>query len=207
MLIRSRRPLTWRRTAAAAALCITAALILAPRGVDAAISYLLYYAIEIPPVLTGYEMDDQQNRRVVYTSVLRGTLGGLAVDSGTLALHPGASAAAGGGQFTLRTAAGSVKDGLILLTTDRKQTTLVFLGTYLGARLQFKMMGPTENFGTATISGKGLADTSFVAHSEYVAAITLGVAGLAPAARAQAITAAESNLRLVTAYQAATGSP
>ncbi len=204
MWIRSRCRILRRGTAAA--LC-AAALMLAPRGVQAAISYPLYYALEIPPVLTGYELDDQQNRHLVYTSLLRGTLGGLAVDSGTVTLHPGASAAAGGGQFTLRTAAGSVKDGLILLTTDRKETTLVFLGTYLGARLQFKMTGPTETFGTAAISAKGLAETNFVAHTEYVAAVTLGVAGLPPAARAQAITAAESNLRLVTAYQATTGSP
>lgn len=207
MRTRSRRRSVWRR--AVAVLCTAAALTfaLAAPAVRAAALYPLYYVLEIPPLLTGYEIDQDQNKRLVYTSLLRGTLGGLPVESATLTLHPGASAGAGGGQFSLRTAAGPVKDGLILLTTDPKLTTLVFLGTYLGARLQFKMVAPTATFGNGTISTKGLADTSFVADSEYVAAVTLGVAGLAPAPRAQAITAAESNLRLVSAFQQSAGSP
>lgn len=194
---------------AVALLCTAAALTFAPAAsrVLAGTLYQLYYVLEIPPLLTGYEMDEVKNKRLIYTSLLRGTLGGLPVDSATLTLHPGASAGAGGGQFSLRTAAGPVKDGLILLTTDPKQTTLVFLGTYLGARLQFKMVAPTATFGTGAIATKGLADTSFVADSEYVAAVTLGVAGLAPAPRAQAITEAESNLRLVSAFQQSAGTP
>lgn len=207
MRARSQRRTVWGR--AVAALCAAAALTFAPapRAVRAAPLYPLYYVLDIPPLLTGYEMDENHNKHLIYTSLLRGTLGGLPVESATLTLHPGASTGAGGGEFSLRTAAGPVKNGLILLTTDRTQTTLLFLGTYLGARLQFKMVAPTATFGTATISTKGLADTSFVAHSEYVAAVTLGVAGLAPAPRAQAITEAESNLRLVSAFQQATGVP
>lgn len=201
-----RRSIWWR---ALAVLCAAAALTFVPvaRAVHAATLYRLFYALDIPPLLTGYELDESQNKHLIYTSLLRGTLGGLPIDSATLTLHPGASAGVGGGEFSLRTPAGPVKDGLILLTTDRAQTALVFLGTYLGARLQFKMVAPTATFGTGTISTKGLADTSFVADSEYVAAVTLGVAGLAPAPRAQAITGAESNLRLVSGYQQTTGTP
>ncbi|MHB8732042.1 MAG: hypothetical protein ACYDAB_09650 [bacterium] len=197
------------RYGAAGVLCLVLALgfIGSPRAVGAAPLYPLYYSLEIPPVLTGYEMDEQKNKHLLYTSLLRGTLGGLAVESASVTLHPGASAGAGGGEFSLKTAAGAVKNGLILLTTDRRQTTLLFSGLYLGARLDFRMMAPTENFGNATIATKGLAETSFVAHSEYVAAVTLAVAGLGPAARAQAITAADGNPRLVTAYQSTTGSP
>jgi len=197
------------RYGAAGVLCLALAFgfIGSPRAARAAPLYPLYYSLEIPPVLTGYEMDEQKNRHLLYTSLLRGTLGGLAVESASVTLHPGASAGAGGGEFSLKTAAGAVKNGLILLTTDRRQTTLLFSGLYLGARLDFRMMAPAENFGNATIATKGLAETSFVAHSEYVAAVTLAVAGLGPAARAQAITAADGNPRLVTAYQSTTGSP
>lgn len=201
-----RRQSVW---SAVALLFTAAALTFAPAApaIGAGTLYQLYYVLDIPPLLTGYELDQNQDKHLIYTSLLRGTLGGLPLDSATLTLHPGASAGAGGGQFSLRTAAGPVKDGLILMTTDRTQTTLLFIGTYLGARLQFKMVAPTATFGTGTISTKGLADTSFVADSEYVAAVTLGVAGLAPAPRAQAITGAESNLRLVSGYQQSTGTP
>ena len=202
----TRRP---RRSLWRAVLCAVAAAALAaaPGAVHAAVLYPLYYVLDIPPLLTGYEFDQNQNKYLIFTSILRGTLGGLPVESATLTLHPGASAGAGGGEFSLRTAAGPVKSGLVLLTTDRVQTTMLFSGTYLGARLQFKMVAPTATFGTGTISTKGLADTSFVADSEYVAAVTLGVAGLAPAPRAQAISGAESNLRLVAAFQRTTGAP
>ena len=207
MWTRTQRPAL--RHGAAVVFCLALALgvTASPRAVRAALLYPLYYSLEIPPVLTGYEMDDQKNKHLLYTSLLRGTLGGLAIESSTVTLHPGASAGAGGGEFSLRTAAGPVKNGLVLLTTDRRRTTLLFSGLYLGARLDFRMVAPTENFGSATIATKGLAETSFVAHSEYVAAVTLAVAGLGPAARAQAITAADGNPRLVTAYQSTTGSP
>lgn len=195
--------------AAAVVLCLALALGAAasPRAARAAFLYPLYYSLEIPPVLTGYQIDDRGDKHLLYTSLIRGTLGGLAIESATVTLHPGASAGAGGGEFSLRTAAGAVKSGLILMTTDRRQTTMLFSGMYLGARLEFRMVGPTEGFGTATIATKGLADSSFVAHSEYVAAVTLAVANLTPAIRAAAITQADGNLRLVSAYQTATGAP
>jgi hypothetical protein len=197
------------RRAAAVALCLALALgvVISPRAVRAAPLYPLYYSLEIPPVLTGYQTDDQQNKHLLYTSLIRGTLGGLAIESASMTLHPGASAGAGGGDFSLKTAAGVVKNGLILMTTDRRQTTLLFSGMYLGARLEFRMVGPTEGFGSATIATKGLAETSFVAHSEYVAAVTQAVASLAPAIRAETITQADGNLRLVSAYQTTTGAP
>jgi hypothetical protein len=207
MLTRMQRWSPWHR--AAAYLCLAAAVGLtsAAGAARAAPSYPLYYVLEIPPVLTGYEMNDRGDKRLIYTSLLRGTLGGLAIETATLTMRPGASASAGGGEFALKTAAGAVKSGLILMTTDDRQTTLLFLGTYLGARLEFRMTGPTKDFGSATIATKGLAQTSFAAHGEYLAAVTQAVATLAPAARAQAITQADGNLRLVAAYQGASGAP
>ena len=207
MPIRTPHMMSWRR--AAAFLCAAAVLWLAPAAgvVGAAPSYPLYYVLEIPPVLTGYEMDDQQNKRVIYTSLLRGTLGGLPVETATVILRPGASANVGGGEFSLKTAAGTVKNGLILMTNDGRRITLLFLGAYLGARLEFRLSAPASDFGGVTVSTKGLADTSFAAHSEYLAAVTQAVANLPPAPRAQAITQADGNLRLVAAYQASPGTP
>lgn len=197
----------WRRAAVTLGLAAALGLASASGAVRAAPLYPLYYVVEIPPVLTGYEMNENQEKHVIYTSLLRGTLGGLPIETATLTVRPGASAGAGGGEFSLKTPAGAVKNGLILMTADGRQTTLLFLGTYLGARLQFRMAGPTKDFGSATMAAKGLADTSFAAHSEYLAAVTQAVANLAPAARAQAITQADGNLRLVAAYQGTAGTP
>lgn len=194
---------------AAVSLGVAAVLCLAPAigVVRAAPSYPLFYVVDIPPVLTGYEMDDQQNKHVIYTSLLRGTLGGLPIETATVTLRPGASANAGGGEFSLKTAAGTVKNGLILMTNDGRHISLLFLGTYLGARLQFRVSAAAADFGGVTVATKGLADTSFAAHSEYLAAVTQAVANLAPAPRAQAVTQADRNLRLVAAYQASPGAP
>jgi hypothetical protein len=169
--------------------------------------YPLYYAIDMPPVLTGYELDERKDKHLIYTSLLRGALGGLPIEAGAVTLRPGASAGAGGGEFSLKTAAGTVKGGLILMTSDGRQMTLLFTGTYLGERLQFRMAGPAKDFGTATVASKGLADTTFIAHSEYLAAVTHAVANLTPALQAQTITAADNNLRLITAYQSSPGAP
>ncbi|HLW47312.1 MAG TPA: hypothetical protein VKW09_06035 [bacterium] len=197
------------RLGTAAVLCLGAALALPfLRGaVQAAPSYPLYYAFEIPPVLTGYELDDRQERHLVYTAVLRGTLGGLPVQRAAMTLRPGASAAVGGGDFSLQTAAGAVKNGLILMTTDKRQASLWFSGTYLGARLAFHVVGPVADFGAATLAASGLADTTFADHSNYLAAVTEAVAGLAPAARAEALTEADRNVGLVTTYRQQTGTP
>ena len=206
MRTRTHRLSLWRRAAVAACLAAAIGLTSAAGAARAAPVYPLYYALEIPPVLTGYEMDEQKDKHLIYTSLLRGTLGGLAIETATLTLRPGASANAGGGEFSLRTAAGTVKSGLVLMTTDGRQTTLLFLGTYLGARLEFRMAGPATDFGSTTLATKGLALTNFAAHSEYLAAVTQAVANLAPAPRAQAITQADGNLRLVAAFQG-TSSP
>jgi len=198
---------SWRRAAVAFGLAAALGLASTAGTVSAAPSYPLYYVLEIPPVLTGYEMNENQEKHLIYTSLLRGTLGGLAIDAASVTVRPGASAGAGGGEFSLKTAAGAVKNGLILMTTDGRQTTLLFLGTYLGARLQFRIAGPTKDFGGSTMAAKGLADTSLAGHYEYLAAVTQAVANLTPVARAQAITQADGNLKLVAAYQGTAGTP
>ena len=197
---------------AALSLCIAALIVLplaqSPLGAAPSyLSYLLYYGLEIPPLLTGYEMDEQQNRHPIYTGLLRGTLGGLPVQRSAFTLRPGASAGAGGGEFSLQTAAGAVKNGLILMTTDGRQISLWFSGIYLGTRLQFRLATQAKDFGTATVGARGLAETNFTAHAEYLAAVTQAVANLAPAARAEAITQADRNPGLVAAYERAPGSP
>lgn len=186
---------------------IVLGLALAAGVVHAGPLYPLYYAIDMPPVLTGYEMDEQQNKHLIYTGLLRGAIGGLAIEAASITLRPGASAGAGGGEFSLKTTAGAIKGGLILMTSDARQTTLLFTGMYLGERVQFRMAGPAKDFGTATVSSKGLADTTFIAHTEYLAAVTHAVANLSAALQAQTISAADSNLRLITAYQSAPGVP
>jgi hypothetical protein len=194
------------RRAAGLALMLLIALGWSSAGL-AAFSYPLYYTVEMPPVLTGYEIDENQNQHTFYTSLLRGTLGGLPIEASTVTLKPGASTNAGGGQFTLKTAAGAVQNGLILMTTEGGHTTLLFLGTYLGARLQFRIVGPAADFGTAKLATKGLADTSFASHADYLDAVTQGVAKLAAVARAEAIAQANRNPELVSTYQQTSGSP
>jgi hypothetical protein len=176
-------------------------------GAQAAPIYPLYYAFEIPPVLTGYELIEQGDKHLLYTGVLRGTLGGLPVQKATMTLRPGASAGFGGGEFSLQTAAGAVKSGLILMTSDQKQMSLWFSGMYLGARLAFRVVGRASDFGTATFAAKGLADSSFADDGAYVAAVTQAVANLPPAARAEAIADADRNLNLVSGYRQETGTP
>lgn len=196
-----RTPRRAGRVLAAAVLCLIAA-----GGAVAQPVYPLYYAFEVPPLLTGFELTAGYERRPLYTGLLRGTLGGLPVEKSAFTYRPGASAGAGGGEFSLQTAAGAVEHGLILMTTDGRKATLLFFGTYLGARLQFRIAVPTQDFGTAAISSKGLADTTFAGHADYLGAVTRGVAALAPAAQAEAISQANGNPGLVSAYQR-TGAP
>jgi hypothetical protein len=197
------------RVGTAALVCVAAVFMPSfGRGTaQAAPSYPLYYALEIPPVLTGYELNAQQERHAVYTGVLRGTLGGFAVQHAEMTVRQGASAAAGGGEFSLQTAAGAVKNGLVLITSDKSQTSLWFSGIYLGARLAFRVVGPAGDLSGATFAAKGLADTSFADHGSYIAAVTQAVANLAPAARAQALAEADRNLGLVAAYRRESGTP
>ncbi len=187
---------------AAATLCLAGAL---SPGL-AAPSYPLYYVFDVPPVLTGYELSKDLNRTIVYTGIIRGTLGGLPVTTGTFSYRQGASASVGGGDFTLQTAAGAVQKGSILMTSDGPRTTLLFFGTYLGTRLSFRLSGPSPAAGAA-LTSKGLADTGFATHAEYVATVTQAAANLPPAARDEAIRGAEGNARLVAAYQRTTGAP
>ena len=192
------------------ALCLGTALPLpfAPATVQAgAPPYPLYYSLDMPPVLRGFEMDDKQNQYTLYTGLLSGTLGGLPVEKATIMLRPGASAGAAGGNFTLQTAAGAIANGLVLITTDKQLTSLWFSGTYLGARIAFRLSGPAKDLGVAAYAGKGLADTSFADNKAYLAAVTQAVANLPSAARAEALAGADRNLGLVGAYQQETGTP
>lgn len=193
---------------AAAVLCLSAAFA-QPFGKGAARAaqpYPLYFAFEIPPVVTGYEQNEQQEQHAIYTGLLRGTLGGLPIQRSTLTLRPGASTLVGGGDFSLQTSAGVLTNGLILMTGDKQQTSMWFSGLYLGEHLAFHVTGPA-NFATGSFAAKGLADTSFADHSSYLAAIRQAVANLAPAARAQALADADRNISLVGAYRQETGTP
>jgi hypothetical protein len=200
----------WIGAGTAVALSLGTALVLlfAPATVQAgAPPYPLYYSLDMPPVLKGFEMDDKQNQYTVYTGLLRGALGGLPVEKATIMLRPGASDGAGGGTFTLQTTAGAVANGLVLMTTDKQLTSFWFSGIYLGARIGFRVSGPAKDFSSAAYGGKGLADTSFADNNAYLAAVTQAVANLPPAARAEALAGADRNLGLVGAYQQETGTP
>jgi hypothetical protein len=200
----------WISAGTVVALCLGTALALpfAPTTARAgAPPCPLYYSLDIPPVLRGFEMDDKQNQYTVYTGLLRGTLGGLPVEKATVMLRPGASDGAGGGTFTLQTAAGEVANGLVLMTTDTQVTSLWFSGIYLGARIAFRVSGAAKDISGTAFAGKGLADTSFADNNAYLAAVSQAVANLAPAARAQALAGADRNLSLVDAYQQETGTP
>jgi hypothetical protein len=210
------RSLRWNRVAAAAALAATLALVPAAHPVRAQSSYLLYYTLAIPPLLMGYESScptDQpdaicapQDRRI-YTGTLSGSIGGLQIQRATVTYRPGASRSAGGGEFALQTAAGTIDKGLILMTSDGRQVTLLFFGTYLGARIQFRVVSPAADFPTGTVDAKGVADTSFAGHSDYIEAVTKSVANLAPAVKTAVIEQANSNPALVASYQRTGGQP
>jgi hypothetical protein len=187
---------------------------------EAQSGYLLYYAVQIPPLLKGYSSTDctgdqaqipgalcQSQEHAIYTGELNGTLGGLPIQRATLTFRPGASSDAGGGEFALQTAAGAIEKGIFLMTTDGRQTTLVFFGTYLGARIQFHLSGAAKDFPLGTLDAKGVAQTNFSGHTDYIAAVTKGVANLPQAAKAQVIGQANGNPVLVSAYQRTTGAP
>ena len=197
-----RRPPRWLLACAGAAIAAAGFAVL-PRvpsdGADEPV-YALYYRFDIPltaPVITLTDAGTRRN----YAGTLGGTLGGLPLTSGPYTYGTGASARAGGGTFTLVTKAGAVKDGQILMTRDGKQTTLLFLGSYLGARLSFSLVGNGDQIGGTGVVTTGLAETSFQAHEQYVAAVHQATASLPPAARNEIVGGADQNLRLVREYQ------
>jgi hypothetical protein len=205
------RPATTVGTVLVLCLCGICAAVTALPGPNSAQAsdptYPLYYALDMPPVLTGFELNQVQEKHILYSGTLRGSLGGLPVEKAAITLRPGASPGAGGGDFSLQTPAGEIKNGLVLMTTDKKQTSLLFSGVYLGARVAFRVSGPATDVASTAYSGKGLADSTFADHTTYLAAVSQGVAKLPAAARAQTLADADRNLSLVSTYRQETGTP
>ncbi len=191
----------WRLVAIAA----TAAglLTIAPVWPDRAAGqpeYALYYNFDIPLSIAGITLSGEGTKKT-FNGSLRGTLGGVQVTDAKYSYANGASLRAGGGTFSMTTNAGSFKDGQILMTNDGKQTTLLFFGMYLGARVSFVIVGPADQVGGTGVTARGLAETNFRSHEQYVAAVRDATVTLAPAARDQVVTQADQNVRLVREYE------
>jgi hypothetical protein len=162
--------------------------------------YSLYYSFEVPLSTPGITVTDDGEKRS-YSGTLRGLLGGLPVTEAKYTYTTGASVKAGGGTFSMTTRAGPVKDGRVLMTSDGKQTTLLFVGRYLGASLSFSLTGAGVQLGGGAASASGLAETNFRSHEQYVAAVRNAAAALPPAEREQIVAQADQNLRLVRDFQ------
>jgi hypothetical protein len=198
------RSFSGRRRVLAAALIGAVVLAVGSARSDLALGqsdeYTLYYSLDVPPVITGIALTDEGEKRS-YNGTLRGTLGGLPVAESKYSFTTGASPKAGGGTFSMATKAGSVKDGRVLMTSDGKQTMLLFVGQYLGASLSFSLTGASTQLGGGATNASGLAETNFRSHEEYVTAVRNAAAALAPAEREQVVAQADQNLRLVRDYQ------
>lgn len=162
--------------------------------------YPLYFRFDVPLSTPGITLTDDGQKNS-YNGTLRGTLGGLPVTEAKYTYTTGASVKAGGGTFSMTTKAGPVKDGRVLMTSDGKQTTLLFVGQYLGASLSFSLTAASAQPGGGATTAAGLAETNFRTHEQYVAAIRNAVAALPPADREQIAAQADQNLRLVRDYQ------
>lgn len=162
--------------------------------------YALYYSFDIPISTPGVKLTEDGEKRS-YSGTLRGMLGGVPVTDAKYEYTTGASVKAGGGTFSMTTKAGPVRDGQILMTSDAKQTTLLFVGRYLGASLSFSLTGPSAQPGGGATRATGLAETNFRSHEQYVAAVRSAGAALPPAEREQIAAQADQNLRLVRDYQ------
>ncbi|HKV45456.1 MAG TPA: hypothetical protein VJT32_12425 [bacterium] len=187
----------------AGALAVTVALAGEPLAPSLAADepvYMLYYRLELPLATPTLTLTDNGTKRT-FAGTFRGVLGGLPLTSGTYSYGNGASERAGGGTFTLATRAGSVNAGEILMTNDGKQTTLLFFGTYLGARLSFSVVGSGSQIGGTGVVSTGLAETSFQSDEEYLTAVRQAAATLPPDARAEVVGEANQNLRLVREYR------
>lgn len=185
--------------AAVGVAALVACLGAAPRAL-ALPSYPLFYTFQIPLATPGVTFGDE-GARTTYTGTLRGSLGGLPVRSASFTYGPGASTQVGGGTFSLVTAAGAVRDGRILMSTDGARTTLLFFGVYLGTRLEFSLTSDEPQVGGAGATATGLARTGFASHDEYMAAVRAAVASLSAETRAGVIAWADANPRLVSEYQ------
>jgi hypothetical protein len=175
--------------------------LLAPAAPAGALpSYPLYYSFQIPLALPGISVQED-GARTTYAGTLRGTLGGLPLRSATFTYGPGASTAVGGGTFSLATAAGDVRDGQILMTSDGERTTLLFFGIYLGSRLEFAVTSSRQQIGGAGVTATGLARTGLATHEAYMAAVRKGVDALPSSARDEILAQADTNLHLVGEYE------
>lgn len=188
------------RLAFPAGLLTLLALPPAPLGAAPA-PYQLYYSFDLPRALEGMVLDGSGNTQKSYSGMLRGTLGGLPLREGTYSYAAGFSSGAGGGTCVLATAAGSLRNGQILMTTDGKRTTLICVGEYLGTHIELTINAEGVPIGGLGVRAAGLALTGFHSHEEYMAAVRAGVASLSPDARAQAIAQADTNPRLVSAFE------
>ena len=186
-----------------AAIIAAGVLVAAPHGLDRASAqpeYALYYSFDVPLSILGLALSGDGTKRT-YNGTLRGTLGGVLITEARYTYANGASERAGGGTFTMTTKAGAVRDGQILMTSDGKQTTLLFFGTYLGTRLSFSLTGGGEQIGGTGITNSGLAETTFPSHEHYIQAIREAATPLPQAARDQLLAQADQNPRLVREYQ------
>lgn len=192
-----------RRVLAAAllgAVVLAVGSVRSDRALGQSDEYMLYYSLDVPPLNTGITLTDEGEKRS-YNGTLRGVLGGLPVTESKYSYTTGASPKAGGGSFSMTTKAGPVKDGRLLMTSDGKQTTLLFIGQYLGASLSFSLTGASTQLGGGATNASGLAETNFRSHEEYVTAVRNAAAALPPAERDQMVAQADQNLRLVRDYQ------
>jgi hypothetical protein len=197
------RPFPGRWPLIAIALMGAGIVIVAPVQPDRAAAqpeYTLYYSFEVPLSIQGIALSEDSTKRT-FNGALRGTLGGISITDAKYTYANGASTHAGGGTFSMITKAAPFKDGHILMTNDGKQTTLLFLGIYLGARVSFSLTSADEQIGGSGVTATGLAETNFRSHEEYVAAIRNATAALAPATREQLVGQAEQNPRLVREYR------
>lgn len=191
----------WRLVAIATA--AAGLLTIAPDWLDRAAGqaeYALYYSFDIPLSIGGIALSDAGTKKT-FNGSLRGTLGGVQVTDAKYSYANGASPRAGGGTFSMTTNAGAFKNGQILMTNDGKQTTLLFFGIYLGARVSFTIVGPSDQIGGTGVTTRGLADTNFRSHDHYVMAVRDATATLAPGARDQVVAQADQNVRLVREYE------
>lgn len=162
--------------------------------------YQLYFSFEIPRALEGMILADEGTLKT-YNGTLKGTLGGLALRTATYSYIPNPATGAGGGSCALATAAGEVTNGQILMTTDGNRTTLICAGLYLGTHIEFTIVADGVPIGGIGVTATGLALTGFHSHDEYMAAIRTAITPLPPEVRAQALSQADTNPRLVSAYE------
>jgi hypothetical protein len=199
----------WLLVCAAGIVTATGVLTFTPASlspVSGQSTYSLFFRFEIPRVIPGLSLAEGATKRT-YTGTLLGTLGGVPLTAASYTYGNGASQWVGGGTFSMTTKVGPVQDGQIFMTSDGKQTSLLFFAKYLGTRLSFSIVGKGDQIGGIGMVATGLAETGFRSHEQYVAAIREAMAALPSPAREQVLAQADQNLRLVREYIQKTPSP